>query len=159
VVDSISPCPVIGAGGISDGRGLVAALALGAQAVWCGTAFLFATEANLSAEHRQQLLDADFRDVIVSTTYTGKPSRIVRTPLIDDWKASGLPSLPMPYQAVLMDDFVFAAQQAGRWDLANNPAGQAAGALNKIRPAAEIVASMVTEAEQVLNQMDAFLAT
>lgn len=156
VVDAVRPCPVIGAGGIADGRGVVAALALGAQAAWCGTLFLFAEEANLSDDQRRQLLGASATDVVVSTSYTGKPSRIVRTSLIEDWKSSGLPSLPMPYQHVLMDDFVVAAQRAGRWDLVNNPAGQVTGALHEIRPAAQIVASLVAEAETVLHELAAF---
>ncbi|MGH9109634.1 MAG: NAD(P)H-dependent flavin oxidoreductase [Acidimicrobiales bacterium] len=150
VIDAIAPTPVVAAGGIADGRGMVAALALGAQAVWCGTAFLYALEADVSDEQRAQLADADVRDLVVSRCYTGKPSRIVRTPLLEEWEASGLEILPMPLQHVLMDDLVESARVAGRWDLVNNPAGQVAGRLRHHKPAAQIVADFLREAEEAL---------
>lgn len=150
VREAVAPLPVVAAGGIADGRGMVAALALGAQAVWCGTAFLYALEADISDEHRSQLSEADARDLVVSRCYTGKPSRIVRTPLLDDWAASDLEVLPMPLQHALMDDLVESARLAGRWDLVNNPAGQIAGRLHEHKPAAQIVADFVEEAEQVM---------
>lgn len=154
VVDAVSPLPVIAAGGISDGRGLVAALALGAQAVWCGTAFLYALETDLADPQRAQLSDAEVADLVVSRCYTGKPSRVVRTPIIEEWEASGLEPLPMPFQHVLMDDLVEAARRAGRWELVNNPAGQIAGRLREHRPAAEIVAGFMEEARRVLEGLE-----
>ncbi len=153
VVDAVSPVPVAAAGGIADGRGLVAALALGAQAVWCGTLFLFAAEADVAPEQRVQLSGAGSRDLVVSRCYTGKPARVVRTAVIDDWSASGLDLLPMPLQQVLMDDFVEAAHAAGRWDLVNNPAGQVAASLTGQRPAAQIVADLMRQAHQVLDDI------
>ena len=153
VIDAVDPCPVVAAGGIADGRGMAAGLALGAQGVWCGTAFLFAKEANLAPEQRTQLINANPDDLVVSTCYTGKPARIVKTSLIDDWKTSGLATLPMPYQHVLMDDFSLAARRAGKWELVNNPAGQIAGILHEIRPAADIVRDMVDEAEAVIDRL------
>lgn len=150
VREAVAPLPVVAAGGIAGGRGMVAALALGAQAVWCGTAFLYALEADIADEQRAQLTRADVRDLVVSRCYTGKPSRIVRTPLLEDWATSGLEVLPMPLQHVLMDDLVESASRAGRWDLVNNPAGQIAGRLREHKPAAQIVADFVDEAEQVL---------
>lgn len=153
VVQAIAPVPVIAAGGIATGGGLVAALALGAEAVWCGTAFLYAEEVDISDQQRLQLTNATSGDLVVSKCYTGKPSRVVRTPLIEEWANSGLEILPMPFQHVLMDDLVEAAQLAGRWDLVNNPAGQIAANLQKIRPAQEIVAEIIAEAEQVISGM------
>lgn len=152
VVDAVSPLPVAAAGGIMDGRGLVAALALGAQAAWCGTLFLYAAETDVDALQRTQLSAAGDRDLVVSRCYTGKPSRIVRTPVVDDWAASGLEPLPMPWQHVLMDDFVQAARRAGRFDLVNSPAGQVAAYLEGVRPAAAIVAEMMDQARAILAQ-------
>ena len=122
VVDRVAPLPVIGAGGIADGRGVAAAFALGAQAAWCGTAFLFATEADITDTYRAQLTEARSHDLVVSRTYTGKPSRIVRNPILDAWSESGLDPLPMPYQHVLMDDLVAAAERGGHPELVNHPA-------------------------------------
>lgn len=153
VVDAAAPVPVVAAGGIADGRGLIAALALGAQAVWCGTLFLYATEADVSPDQRIQLSGATSRDLVVSRWYTGKPSRVVRTTVMDDWASSGLDALPMPFQHVLMDDFVEAARVAGRWDLVNNPAGQVAATLTEHRPATRIVADMVSQANEALDHL------
>lgn len=155
VVDAVGPLPVVAAGGIADGRALVAALALGAQAVSCGTAFLYALETDIAEAQRAQLSAADTADLVVSRCYTGKPSRIVRTPIIEEWEASGLEPLPMPYQHVLMDDLVEAARRAGRWELVNNPAGQIAGRLREHRPAADIVAGIVDGARRALQALHA----
>jgi NAD(P)H-dependent flavin oxidoreductase YrpB (nitropropane dioxygenase family) len=142
VVDAVAPLPVLGAGAISDRRGVAAALALGAQGVWVGTAFLFAEEADLPETHRRQLEAARSEDLVVSRSYTGKTARTYRNEVMQAWAESGLEPLPTPYQWVLMDDFVCAAEAAGRHELVNNPAGQGAGMLTQRRPAREIVAEL-----------------
>ena len=139
VVDALAPLPILGAGAISDHRGVAAALALGAQGVWVGTAFLFAHQADLPETHRKQLESARSEDCVVSRSYTGKTARTYKNAVMEAWSASGLDPLPTPYQWVLMDDFVNAAEAADRQDLVNNPAGQGAGMLTKRRPAREIV--------------------
>jgi nitronate monooxygenase len=139
VVDALAPLPVLGAGAISDRRGVAAAFALGAQGVWVGTAFLFAEEADLPETHRKQLESARSEDCVVSRSYTGKTARTYKNAVMEAWSASGLDPLPTPYQWVLMDDFVNAAEAADRQDLVNNPAGQGAGMLSERRPAREIV--------------------
>jgi nitronate monooxygenase len=153
VVDAVAPVPVVAAGGIADGRGLAAALALGAVGAWCGTAFLFAEEANIDPAHRQQLRDARSEQLVVSRVYTGKPARIHTTPILAEFAASGLDPLPMPHQYVLFDDFVWSAQQAGRANVVNNPSGQIAGMLAEIRPARDIVVAMETEADATIERM------
>lgn len=157
-VDRVSPLPVIAAGGIADGRGVAAALALGAQGVWCGTAFLFARESDLVEPQRAQLATARSEDFVVSKSYTGKPARLVSNEVIDAWARSGLDPLPMPLQGVLMDDFVHAAAMAGRTDLTNNPAGQIAGMLHVQRPADEIMERMVREAATRIEALQACVA-
>ena len=151
VVDAISPTPVIAAGGIADGRGVAAALALGAQAVWCGTAFLFSDEANVHPIHRAQLDGGRSEDFQASTVFTGKTSRAFQNEVKDFWRERGLVPLGMPHQKVLMEDFFDAARQAGKLEAVNNPAGQIAGMLKGRRPAAEIVAEMVAGAEKVIR--------
>jgi NAD(P)H-dependent flavin oxidoreductase YrpB (nitropropane dioxygenase family) len=139
VVDALAPMPVVAAGAISDRRGVAAALALGAQGVWVGTAFLFADEADLPETHRRQLEAARSEDLVVSRSYTGKTARTYKNAVMEAWSASGLEPLPTPYQWVLMDDFVNAAEAAGRQELVNNPAGQGAGMLRRQQPARRIV--------------------
>lgn len=157
VVDRVAPTPVVAAGGIADGRGVAAALALGAQGVWCGTAFLFAEEVNLFQDQRDQLAAADVRDVVTGRSYTGKPSRVVQNEVTRAWLASGLEPLPMPHQTVLMDDFTHAAEAAGQYGLINNPAGQIAGMLSEYEPAAEIARRLADEAAAVIESLRAFV--
>ena len=139
VFDALAQMPVIAAGAISDRRGVAAALALGAQGVWVGTAFLFAHEADLPETHRRQLEAARSEDCVVSRSYTGKTARTYKNAVMEAWSASGLEPLPTPYQWVLMDDFVNAAEAADRQELVNNPAGQGAGMLRERKSASAIV--------------------
>src|SRR5580692_9497444 len=75
VVDAVK-IPVIAAGAIVDGRGLAAALALGAQGVWIGTRFIASTEAHAGGIYKQVIVDADDEDTIVTRCYSGKPMRV-----------------------------------------------------------------------------------
>lgn len=152
VVDAAGSIPVVGAGGIADGRGVAAVLALGAQAAWCGTVFLFAEETGLPALQLKQLEEGQSEDFAVSRSMSGKPARMFRGEVHKAWEASGLSPLPMPHQAVLMDDFSEAASRAGRFDLVRNPAGQVAGMLRGVRPAAQIVNELVTQAAETLQR-------
>ncbi|MFN8533162.1 MAG: nitronate monooxygenase [Dehalococcoidia bacterium] len=154
VVDAVAPLPVVAAGGIADGRGLAAALALGAVGVWCGTAFLVAEESEIYPQQQQAILAARSEDFVVTRAYTGKTARDVRNDVIAAWETSGLEPLPMPLQWILMDDFVAAAEAAGRIDLINSPAGQIGGMLTERRPAAAIVQSMVDEAVAVVGRLE-----
>jgi nitronate monooxygenase len=151
-VDAAGSTPIIAAGGIGDGRGLAAALALGAQGVWIGTAFLFAREANVPDVHREQLAGARWTDVTVSRIYTGKACRTFDNEFKAAWREAELEPLPMQYQQVLMDDFCADAEAAGRHDLSENAAGQIVEMFQESRPAAEIVKTM---AEQCVETIDA----
>jgi NAD(P)H-dependent flavin oxidoreductase YrpB (nitropropane dioxygenase family) len=159
VVDAVAPVPVIAAGGIADGRTLVAGLALGAVAVWVGTAFLLAEESHLPRGHQDEIIRGSAEDFVVTRAYTGKTARDYDNEVIQAWEKSGLTALPMPLQGVLMGDFVAAAEAVGRTELMNNPVGQIAGMLNRRRPAREIMMSMVHEAEAVLERMASLRAS
>lgn len=157
IVDQVSPVPVVAAGGIADGRGVAAALALGAQGVWCGTAYLFSHEANLYQPMRDQLDGAKARDMIAGTSYTGKPSRIYYNEVAKAWTDSGLVPLPMPHQTVIMDDFNHAAEAAGRYELIQNPGGQIAGMLSGLRSSAEITRDLAEGAAAVIRDVQKFV--
>ena len=153
VVDAIAPVPVVAAGGIADGRGVAAALALGAVGAWVGTAFLAAEESEIPAAHQEQILIGRSEDFVVTRSYTGKTARDYKNVVIDAWGRSGLDPLPMPLQEVLVEDFVKAAEQAGRYDLTNNPAGQIGGMLKERKPAAQIMDELVRGAVDVLESL------
>lgn len=156
VVDRVAPIPVVAAGGIADGRAVAAALALGAQGVWCGTAFLFADEANLYQEQRDELIAAEASSLVTGRTYTGKPSRVIANEVTKAWSERGLDPLPMPYQTVLMDDFTHAAEVDGQYHLINLPVGQIAGMLHEYETSARIARRLATEAVNVIEGLRPF---
>jgi len=152
VIDAVAPLPVVAAGGVADGRGLAGVLALGAVGAWCGTAFLVADEANQPDLQIERILLAAAEDTIVTRLYTGKTMRNITNPLIEAWEASGIQSLPMALQTILIHDLTYSLQQAGRQDLLMNAAGQTSGMLTRRRPAREILQAMVDEAAEILTQ-------
>lgn len=152
VVDAVSPKPVLAAGGIADGRGLVAALALGAVGAWCGTVFVVAKEANQSDLNKQRILAAVDEDTRITRLYSGKTMRNITNPLIEAWEASGLPAMPMGLQGLLIQDLVYSVREAGREDLLMNAAGQISGLLNDVRPAGDILQAMVAEASEIISR-------
>lgn len=150
VSDAVAPTPVVAAGGIADGRGLAAALAMGAIGVWCGTAFLVSDEANQPETQKARILAAGDEDTKVTRLYSGKTMRNITNPLIEAWEASGTHALPMGLQGLLIQDLVYSCREAGREDLLMNAAGQISGLLTKSRPAAEILHDMVNGAADIL---------
>ncbi len=152
VIDAVAPTPVVAAGGVADGRGVAAALAMGAIGVWCGTAFLVANEANQPETQKQRIIAATDEDTKVTRLYSGKTMRNITNPLIEAWEASGIQALPMGLQGLLIQDLVYSARKAGREDLLMNAAGQVSGMLTRTRPAAEILHDMVAQAAEILGR-------
>jgi NAD(P)H-dependent flavin oxidoreductase YrpB (nitropropane dioxygenase family) len=149
-IDAVAPTPVVAAGGIADGRGLAAALALGAVGVWCGTAFLVSDEANQPELQKQRILAAVDEDTKITRLYSGKTMRNITNPLIEAWEASGLQALPMGIQGLVTRDLVYSIRKAGREELLMNAAGQVSGLLTRTRPAADILHDMVNGAADIL---------
>jgi nitronate monooxygenase len=150
VMQAVAPTPVIAAGGIAGGNALACVLAAGAEAAWCGTAFLVSEEANQPDLQKERILNAAAEDTIVTRLYSGKTMRNIRNPLIDAWEREGLMALPMGAQALLIRDLQYSIEQAGRHDLLMNAAGQVSGMLSERRPASAILEEMVAEAAECL---------
>ena len=150
VVDAVGDLPVLGAGGIGDGRGVAAAIMLGAEGAWVGSAFLASDEAGILDFQKQALVDAAEDGTVVSRTVTGKPARIVRSLWTDAWERAGREPLPMPWQGMVSGPVMAAANQAGRGDVNPGFAGQGIGMIRSVRPAAEILQELVFGAEQAL---------
>jgi NAD(P)H-dependent flavin oxidoreductase YrpB (nitropropane dioxygenase family) len=151
VVDAVR-VPVLAAGGIVDGRGIAAALTLGAQGAWLGTRFLATVESAAHDHHKKAILAAEEDATIVSRSYTGKPSRILRNRFTERWRGHESEILPMPWQRRWVEPLVEPARAAGRVDLANFPTGQAAGAITDVPTAGEVLARLVREAEEALRR-------
>jgi NAD(P)H-dependent flavin oxidoreductase YrpB (nitropropane dioxygenase family) len=152
VVDAIDPKPVVAAGGIGDGRGLAAALALGAIGVWCGTAFLVANEANQPDIQKERILAATDEDTRITKMYSGKTMRNITNPLIEAWEGAGIAALPMGLQGVLVGDLLYSIRKSGRMELLMNAAGQVSGLLHESRPAADILHGMVEQAAEIITK-------
>jgi nitronate monooxygenase len=118
--------PVIAAGGIGDARGVIAALALGAEAVQIGTAFLACEESGASRLHRQALLEGAAGHTALTRGFTGRLARAIHNRLLDDLNRPGTPILPYPLQRGLVRNLSIAAEAAGRSDLVPLWAGQSA---------------------------------
>ena len=152
VVDAVAPTPVVAAGGIADGRGLVAALALGAVGIWCGTPFLATPESGIDSFQRDAIVEAESEDAIISRCMTGKPVRQLKNTWSEEFEASGLQPLPMPFQSLIAFPILEAARQAGMKDIYPGIAGQSVGLVKAIRPAREVFEEIVTQAIEILSE-------
>lgn len=175
VVEAVRPVPVIAAGGIANGRGLVAALALGAQAVSMGTRFVASEEAFLHPEFKRRVVWSGAEDTIYCDLFdvgwSGAPHRALRNKVVEEWEAAGRPpSGERPGEGskigtvsrageivdvkkyapfMLTPDFEGSIDHAPLW------AGESCSLVNDIKPAAQIVRDVVREAEEVIGQLAA----
>jgi nitronate monooxygenase len=118
--------PVIAAGGIADARGLIAALALGAEAVQMGTAFLACEESGASLLHRQALRGKNAGHTALTKGFTGRLARGIHNRLLEELNQAGTAILPYPLQRRLVRNLAIPAEAAGRSDLLPLWAGQSA---------------------------------
>jgi NAD(P)H-dependent flavin oxidoreductase YrpB (nitropropane dioxygenase family) len=151
VVDAVAPVPVVAAGGIGDGRGLAAALALGAFGVWCGTAFLATFEANIADWQKRRIVEATEEDTRVTRLYSGKTMRNVTNPLIEAWEALNIKALPMGMQGAMIGDLLAGIRASGNEELLMNAAGQVSGMIGGLRSAKDVVDDIVDRAAELLN--------
>ena len=152
VVRAVAPVPVLAAGGIVTGAQMAAAMALGAQGVWCGSVWLTTEEAETDPSVKKKMLAASSADTVRSRSLTGKPARMLRSAWTDEWENDQAPApLPMPLQTML----TASAQQrinrnagaggSGAQELATYFVGQGVGLMDRVRPARQVVEQMVTD--------------
>jgi NAD(P)H-dependent flavin oxidoreductase YrpB (nitropropane dioxygenase family) len=158
VVDAVGDrVPVLAAGGIGCGRQIAAALALGADGVWMGSAWLLTREYTLSTSApavQQALLAATSSDTVRSKIYSGKPARLLKNRWTAAWEEPGAPvPLPMPLQNLLVARAHQRLMQAGEPDVIPMPAGQIVGRITEIRPVAEVMATLVRETSEALGRL------
>lgn len=155
-VDAVN-IPVLAAGGMADGRGLIAALALGAQGAIFGTRFIATPEAQAAAGYRKAIVAAGDDSTVRTRSFTGKPARAIRNERTDEWEAKVDEIQPFPMQAGIsaQEGVMDYMGRGDRFDLNRMflPAGQGAGLIHDVKPAAEIFADIVREAEEVLEQL------
>jgi nitronate monooxygenase len=170
VVDAVAPVPVVAAGGIADGRGLAAVLALGAVGAWVGTRFLAAREAAIHPDYRSRILAAGEADTFYGTLFDrgwpDAPHRVLRNSTVEAWERAGRPapgSRPgeADEPASRTDGSPInryasstpTSAMSGNIEPLPHWAGQGVGLVTSEESAANIVRSLVTEAEAVVRSL------
>jgi nitronate monooxygenase len=167
VVDAVAPVPVVAAGGIADGRGLAAVLALGAAGAWLGTRFVMAAETASHPRYRELLAAADETGTIHSSLFDGDwpdaPHRTLRNSTTVAWEAAGRPSTGRPGEgetlATLGGEPILryesaspAAEAEGNIEALSLWAGQSVGLIHDVEPAGAIVRRIAAEAIEALDR-------
>jgi len=164
VVDAVAPLPVLAAGGIGNGRQLTAALALGAQGIWCGSVWLTTEEAETHPVVKEKFLRAGSGDTVRSRSLTGKPARQLRSAWTDGWDDPASPEpLPMPLQPRLVREAQARIQRTahnheGSAQLANYFVGQIVGSLNHVKSVRTVMEEFATEYADTMERLDAIAA-
>jgi NAD(P)H-dependent flavin oxidoreductase YrpB (nitropropane dioxygenase family) len=158
VVDAVgAQVPVLAAGGIGCGRQIAAALALGAVGVWMGSAWLATREyaqLTVAPAVTEAVLAATSSDTVRSRIYTGKPARLLKNRWTDAWEQPGAPEpLGMPLQNLLVSEAHQRLMRSGRPDVVPMPAGQIVGRMTEVRAVSDVIAALVSEADQVLDRL------
>ena len=175
VVDAVGPVPVIAAGGIGDGRGLAAVLALGAVGAWMGTRFVMSEEAPAHPRYRELLAAARETDTLHSRVFDGgwpdASHRTLRNSTVEHWLAAGSPpsgSRPREGEAIASRDGAQLMRYGsdsphrdtnGQIEAMSLWSGQSVGLVDELLPAAEIVRRIADEAATVLTGLGATMAS
>ena len=152
--------PVVAAGGLYDGRGLAAALALGAVGVWMGTRFIASAEAHAGQMYRDVIVEATDEDTVRTRSYSGKPMRVKKNAWVEDWESRPGDIQPFPIQAGISHSAGAMGGIGGQIegldiDKSCFAMGQSAGGVRDVLPAGEIVARIVREAEEAIDRVTA----
>jgi NAD(P)H-dependent flavin oxidoreductase YrpB (nitropropane dioxygenase family) len=158
IVDAVGPqVPVLAAGGIGCGRQVAAALALGAVGVWMGSAWLTTEEYTLTSTApaiREALLAATSSDTVRSRIYSGKPARLLKNRWTQAWAEPGAPEpLPMPLQNLLVSEAHQRLMRSGQPDVVPMPVGQIVGRMNDVRSVADVIETLLSEADEALDRL------
>ena len=173
ILDAVSPALVLAAGGIVDGRGVAAARALGADGVWVGTRLVATPEAAVHAEHKRRLLEGKGEQTVRSSIFGPEwprfnPMRVLRNRVVDKW-SDRLAEVPMVRDNLpVIGRTIFLGQQIalrkfnailatdeteGDWEEMPWLAGQGVGLIHDIRPAKDVVETMMADAIAILKRL------
>ncbi|WP_233214169.1 nitronate monooxygenase [Pollutimonas nitritireducens] len=146
VVQAMGDFPVLAAGGIASGRQMAAAMAMGAQGVWCGSVWLPTVESDLLPEVKAKLLAAKSQDTLRTRAYTGKPARVLKSGWSDAWEAEGAPKpLMRPLQHLLSRPATKRIERARSKTLISTPVGQVVGQFRHELTVKQVYAEMISE--------------
>jgi nitronate monooxygenase len=166
IVDAVSSAssspppsvPVVAAGGIMDGRGLVACLALGAAGVLIGTRFMLARESGTFQAYKDRMLATKETDTVITRSFTGRPARAIRNRFIEEYHKSNSKPLAWPLQALAADDIYKAAHEHGKTEYYPLLAGQGLRLLKRDQSAAEIIEEIVEDAHKTISRLEGMVS-
>ena len=169
VVDAAGDVPVVAAGGIADGRGLAAAMVLGASAAWIGTRFLASTEVEIHPEYQAQTLNSSEDDTVhldnlFDVGWPAAPHRVIRNSTVSNWEAAGRPAngerpgegkvvvrSPIIGDIVRYRSYTRQSDAVGEIEALSMWAGQGLSMITEVQPASEIIREIVNEAKRALS--------
>lgn len=159
MIDALAPLPVLAAGGIGNGRQILAAMGMGAAGVWLGSLWLNSAEAHAEPAQRDSYMRATSEDTVRSRSFTGKTARMLRNEWTEAWERSDTPDpLPMPLQGYLTFDAVRRTHRyAGAGEcqkVAFNPVGQVVGQIDRVESCRDIVFRLLNEYADALEQLN-----
>jgi len=151
--------PVVGAGGLYDGRGLAAVLALGAVGVWMGTRFIASEEAHAGALYHETILGASDESTVRTRCYSGKPMRVKKNLWVEDWESRPQDIQPFPIQAGISSRAGVMGGIGGQLegldpDKSCFAMGQSAGGVHDVLAAGEIVKRILAEADAAITRLE-----
>lgn len=161
VVQAVVDCveqPVMAAGGIADGRGLVAALAMGAAGVWMGTRFVASKEAFAHMNYKNRITEIDDEGTTRTRCFTGKPCRAIKNITTGEWEGREAEIEPFPIQISKISEYLGenvyeASRLHGKIDIGSCAAGQSSALIHEVKGAGEIVDDVMSEAGEILNKL------
>lgn len=161
VIDTVD-VPVVAAGGIGDGRGIAAALAMGAVGVWMGTRFVASQEAYAHQHYKQRIVEIDDEGTTVTRCFSGKPCRVIKNDTTQAWESRDLQDqierFPRQLRVIsewLGEDPYIAARRKGRIDKGAMAAGQSSVLIHDLMPACEIIDRLMAETDRALTAVEA----
>jgi NAD(P)H-dependent flavin oxidoreductase YrpB (nitropropane dioxygenase family) len=159
IVDAVAPLPVLGAGGVGRGRQMAAAFALGCEGVWCGSIWLATVQSEILPELREMLFAAEAQDAVLSTSFTGKQCRVLRSRFTEAWEQPGAPkTLPAPLQVFLCWAHGRTRMERARAkDFLTYPVGQIVGSMRAETSVRQVVHDMLNELAETKERLDRVL--
>lgn len=162
IIDAVGDTPVLAAGGIGNGRQMLAAMAVGAQGVWTGSLWLTVEEADAEPAQKETLLKATSEDTVRSRSWTGKPCRMLKNEWTMAWEAEGNPKpLGMPLQGLVTGDAIRRTHKyAAVGDcqkVAFNPVGQVVGQINEIESCRGVMQRLLNEYAEAYERVEGLM--
>lgn len=146
VVDAVAPLPVLAAGGIGRGRQMAAAMALGADGIWCGSVWLGTRESEVIPETKERFFEARSEDAVQTRSRTGKPVRMLQSRMNQAWEAPDAPDfLPMPLQTAVMVESRLRVERARVKEFLTYPVGQIVGDMHHETSCRQVISDLLSE--------------